>query len=113
MIILAKMLAADHSNAFFCMWSARSNGTGLFRMQEVEVTIRPPFAEIKGEKPHLQPLLSNNSLEKKDSCTVTLANIMFHWTIFLSGGPAVESSIAVEDAVENRTLYRVFVSRLF
>ena len=27
--------------------------------------------------------------------------------------PAVESSIAVEDAVENRGLYRVFVSRLF
>ena len=27
--------------------------------------------------------------------------------------PAVESSIAVEDAVENRVLYRVFVSRLF
>ena len=27
--------------------------------------------------------------------------------------PAVESSIAVEDAVENRSLYRVFVSRLF
>ena len=27
--------------------------------------------------------------------------------------PAVESSIAVEDAVENRRLYRVFVSRLF
>ena len=31
----------------------------------------------------------------------------------LSGPPAVESSIAVEDAVENRGLYRVFVSRLF
>ena len=30
----------------------------------------------------------------------------------LSGPPAVESSIAVEDAVENRGLYRVFVSRL-
>ena len=27
--------------------------------------------------------------------------------------PAVESPIAVEDAVENRGLYRVFVSRLF
>ena len=27
--------------------------------------------------------------------------------------PAVESSIAVEDTVENRGLYRVFVSRLF
>ena len=27
--------------------------------------------------------------------------------------PAVESSIAVEDAVENRGLYRVFVSSLF
>ena len=27
--------------------------------------------------------------------------------------PAVETSIAVEDAVENRGLYRVFVSRLF
>ena len=27
--------------------------------------------------------------------------------------PAVESSIAVEDAVENCGLYRVFVSRLF
>ena len=27
--------------------------------------------------------------------------------------PAVESSIAVEDAVENRGHYRVFVSRLF
>ena len=27
--------------------------------------------------------------------------------------PAVESSIAIEDAVENRGLYRVFVSRLF
>ena len=27
--------------------------------------------------------------------------------------PAVESSIAVEDAVENRGPYRVFVSRLF
>ena len=27
--------------------------------------------------------------------------------------PGVESSIAVEDAVENRGLYRVFVSRLF
>ena len=27
--------------------------------------------------------------------------------------PAVESSSAVEDAVENRSLYRVFVSRLF
>ena len=27
--------------------------------------------------------------------------------------PAVESSIAVEDVVENRGLYRVFVSRLF
>ena len=26
--------------------------------------------------------------------------------------PAVESSIAVEDVVENRGLYRVFVSRL-
>ena len=31
----------------------------------------------------------------------------------LSGPPAVESSIAVEDVVENRSLYRVFVSRLF
>ena len=31
----------------------------------------------------------------------------------LSGHPAVESSIAVEDAVENRGLYRIFVSRLF
>ena len=27
-------------------------------------------------------------------------------------GPAVESSTAVEDAVENRGLYRVLVSRL-
>ena len=27
--------------------------------------------------------------------------------------PAVETSIAVEDAVENRGLYRIFVSRLF
>ena len=27
--------------------------------------------------------------------------------------PAVESSIAVEDAVENRGPYRIFVSRLF
>ena len=31
----------------------------------------------------------------------------------LSGPLAVESSIAVEDAVENRGLYRIFVSRLF
>ena len=29
------------------------------------------------------------------------------------GRHAVESSIAVEDVVENRCLYRVFVSRLF
>ena len=28
-------------------------------------------------------------------------------------GPPIESSIAVEDAVENRSLYRVFVSHLF
>ena len=34
-------------------------------------------------------------------------------TCRLSGPPAVESSIAVKDAVENRGLYRVFVSRLF
>ena len=31
----------------------------------------------------------------------------------LSASLAVESSIAVEDAVENRSLYRVFVSRVF
>ena len=29
------------------------------------------------------------------------------------GPPAVASSIAAEDTVENRSLYRVFVSRMF
>ena len=35
------------------------------------------------------------------------------WRDPLSAPPAVESSIAVEDAVKNRGLYRVFVSCLF
>ena len=35
--------------------------------------------------------------------------------VYLQGlnGPPVESSITVEDAVENRNLYLVFVSHLF
>ena len=36
-----------------------------------------------------------------------------HACLFPEWPPAVETSIAVEDAVENRGLYRVFVSRLF
>ena len=41
----------------------------------------------------------------------TVSSVVQTWQ--LSGPQTVESSIAVEEAVENRGLYRVFVSRLF
>ena len=51
-------------------------------------------------------------MESKNNLFSTFLNLLS--TFFQSlVAPAVESSIAVEDAVENRGLYRVFVSRLF
>ena len=56
--------------------------------------------------------------DREPSSTSSLNQLAEAWQVAnaltpLSGPPAVETSIAVEDAVENRGLYRVSVSRLF
>ena len=59
--------------------------------------------------------------EVKHSCSCLVAEIVKETVTVMTTrfkdpsewAPAVESSIAVEDAVENRGLYRIFVSCLF
>ena len=94
--------------ALFCL---EKQCSGLFRGFFRGFFVAPVLGKIYAYSPW-------NSLLKlglpKTSVWVARKNLS-EWLARegLSGPPAVESSIAVENAVENRGLYRVFVSRLF
>ena len=66
----------------------------------------------------LSPLPCDASQEPNNrNCSDMLVQMIFSrlggFSSFDKWPPVVESSIAVEDAVENRDLYRVFASHLF
>ena len=77
--------------------------------------------EVVSETAHLQTSRSLGAMFKgviqAADCLVTSVNIestpYFRLLASTLWPPAVESSIAVEDAVENRGLYHIFVLHLF
>ena len=100
--ILRRFVAVVVSSALWKSLNFWSTGNGHFK-QDLGSVLRGGIFCFRSSE--------NGFLQSVGPLGKVLIRFLFFWVHLVA--PCVQSSIALEDAVENRGLYRVFASRLF